>query len=120
MESNSLADYQQQYNAMIRDRMDAITNPLQNAVGAGGAGGSILGYANQGSVLTGIQNSYGRTDSFHDPNRDIHLDVTRADNGYILRVTPRMGGTQRVLVASTIEELRDLITSEMVSQSMEK
>lgn len=49
----------------------------------------------------------------------VRLDVHRAANGFILRSARVVGGLAVTQIATTIEELRDLITAELVSQAME-
>ena len=89
----------------------AVGHPMQNA-----AQGSILGaYSNQGVV------GERRIEHAFDYNRQLNINVINADNGFVVIMKPEMPGTtSRVLVASSIEELRDLITSEMVTRKMEK
>ena len=47
------------------------------------------------------------------------FEVQRANNGFILRTARMEGGRVVVHIAATIEELRDLITTELVTQKME-
>ncbi len=62
-----------------------------------------------------------RMDSMFDPAKQVRTNIVRADNGYILMVYPADNAiVPRVLVASSIEELRDLITCELVTSKMEK
>lgn len=102
------------------DRADsmlyAITNPAMNA-----AQGSVLGgmhgamgvdYSNQGVSR--------RIDQWFDAQRQTNFQVVNADNGFIVITKPEYGNAGRILVASTIEEVRDLITSELVAKKMEK
>lgn len=89
--------------------LHAIINPPL-MIGAGAAN-------NQASIFGGP----GRVETMFDPNRQLRTQIIRADNGYILMVYRWDGSLPaRVLVAATIEELRDLITSELVTQSLEK
>lgn len=50
----------------------------------------------------------------------VRLDVHRAANGFILRSARVEGGLAVTQIASTIEELRDLITAELVTQKLEE
>ena len=127
MSSDKHDDMQDAYNRILREHMHmAITNPLQNA-----AQGSIFGGmgAAQGSVLGGMHTQamdYGQTnqrriESMFDHNRQVQMHIVNADNGFILTMrAAHPGARDRVLVANTIEELRDLFTSELVSRKMEK
>ena len=104
---------------VLRDRMNmAINNPLQNA-----AQGSILGAMGTQAVDYG-QMGQRRIESMFDHNRQVQMSIISADNGFILTTRADhpafAGGANRVLIAATIEELRDLITSEMVTRKMEK
>jgi hypothetical protein len=49
----------------------------------------------------------------------VRLDVHRAANGFILRSARVEGGLAVTQIAATIEELRDLITAELVAQKMD-
>lgn len=99
----------------LLDRMQAITNPSV-----------IAGAIAPGNILTGNTSSpsvFGarRLEVNYDPIRCFRTTIVQADNGYILHITPDdMSVSGRVLVASTVEELRDLITAEMVGKKMEK
>jgi hypothetical protein len=107
---------QDAYNRILRDQMNMAMNPLQNA----SAQGSILGsFANQ--AVGSVPGSQRRIESMFDHNRQLQMNIINADNGFILVMRPdHPGSRDRVLVASTIEELRDLFTSELVSRKMEK
>ncbi len=50
----------------------------------------------------------------------VRLDVHRAANGFILRSARVEGGLAVTQIAATIEELRDLITAELVAQKMDE
>ena len=117
MESRTASEamvMQQAYNRMLRDQMNMAVNPAMNA-----AQNSILGGI--GSPLGSQAVIYGerRIESVFDINRQMNISVVSADNGYILVTKPDNGSVGRVLVANTIEELRDLITSEMVTRKMQ-
>ena len=121
MESKTASEamvMQQAYNRMLRDQMNMAMHPLQNA-----AQGSILGAMGAQAVDYG-QASQRRVETMFDHNRQVQMTVVTADNGFVLTIRADhpafAGGANRVLVASTIEELRDLITSEMVTRKMEK
>ena len=103
---------QRAYNRVLRDQMNMAVNPMMNAA----AQGSVFGqaYSNQSQI------GGRRIEQMFDHNRQINVTIVNADNGFILVAKPEYPGTDRVLVASTIEELRDLITSEMVTRKMEK
>ena len=106
---------QQAYNRMLRDQMNMAVHPAMNA-----AQGSILGAMGVQSVDYGQVNQR-RIESMFDYNRQVQMNIISADNGFVLTMRPEQPGARdRVLVASTIEELRDLITSEMVTRKMEK
>jgi hypothetical protein len=100
----------------------ALNNPLQNAA----AGQSIFGGINPGQAYNAAHtvsqhpSAERRIESMFDHNRQMHVSVINADNGFILTTRTDLGSHGRVLVAATIEELRDLITSEMVSRKMGK
>jgi len=122
-------ELQRKISQMMRDKlgkMHMATHPAMNA-----AQGSVLGQAYQsvgqqssifgGAVTSGQMMAAGRSETMFDHNRQVHITVTSADNGFILSIMPEMMGTaSRILVANTIEELRDLITSEMVTRKLEK
>lgn len=92
--------------------MNAIVNPSLGIAGAG---------ANNQASIFGNAPSYTRVETMFDPNRQLRTQIIRADNGYILLVHSwEAAAASRVLVAASIEELRDLITSELVTQSLEK
>lgn len=99
-------------------------NPAMNAATAGSVfGGSHT--ASQGSILGqmyphGAVGQERRIEHMFDHVRQINVTIVSADNGFILVTKPEYGNVGRVVVASTIEELRDLITSEMVTRKMEK
>lgn len=121
MESRTASEamvVQQAYNRMLRDQMNMAVNPAMNA-----AQGSILGAIGAQSVDYN-QAGQRRVESMFDHNRQVQMTVVTADNGFVLTIRADhpafAGGANRVLVASTIEELRDLITSEMVTRKMEK
>lgn len=106
---------QQAYNRMLRDQMSMAVHPAMNA-----AQGSILGAMGTQAVDYGQVNQR-RIESMFDYNRQVQVNIISADNGFILTVRPEQpGANSRVLIASTVEELRDLITSEMVTRKMEK
>jgi hypothetical protein len=50
----------------------------------------------------------------------VRLDVHRAANGFILRSARVEGGLAVTQIAATIEELRDLITAELVAQKLDE
>lgn len=111
--------YQREYNRAMRDLMDMAVHPAMGAAAQGsvltstGTGGSIFGQY-PGHVER-------RVESMFDHNRQVSVKVVTADNGFIVVVKPDMpGATERILVATSVDEVRDLITSEMVSRKMEK
>lgn len=118
MESRTASEemvMQQAFNRVLRDRMNMAVHPAMNA-----AQGSILGAMGAQSVDYGQVNQR-RIESMFDYNRQVQMNIISADNGFVLTMRPEQpGACDRVLVASTIEELRDLITSEMVTRKMEK
>jgi hypothetical protein len=96
----------------------SILNPLQNAAGVGGVlGGAMHGY-NQSTDARRVSS----IESLFDPHTQTSVKIVSAANGYIVIVAPvdSMYKPSRVLIAPTIEDVRDLITSEMVSKKMEK
>ena len=120
MSSDKHDDMQDAYNRILREHMHmAITNPLQNA-----AQGSIFGGMGVAQAVDYGQTNQRRIESMFDHNRQVQMTVVTADNGFVLTIKADhpafVAGANRVLVASTIEELRDLITSEMVTRKMEK
>ena len=120
---NDLDRMQRERNRALRDMINMAVHPAMNA-----AQGSILGQAYQNAgpggifgTATGGQLAERRSETMFDHNRQVQITVTNADNGFILSIRPEMMGTaSRILVANTIEELRDLITSEMVTRKLEK
>ncbi len=124
---SAVSDEQRQLNAQLRAQMDMMYMAAHPAQAQGIVGSSILGGAGQQGMLGNAWNTantaypYNTQETYTDINRQIRVDVTKADNGFILSIRPfEPGAKGRVLVATTIEELRDLITSEMVSRAMEK
>lgn len=112
---------QQAYNRMLRDQMNMAVNPAMNA--AQGVAWNTANTATGQSILgTSIGSQIDRRiEQMFDYNRQMNISVINADNGYVIIMRPEYPGTNsRVLVAGTIEELRDLITSEMVTRKMEK
>lgn len=111
------------YNKMLRDQMNAITNTQVGAINSQGGlyGGSPMQNAAQnmypGAILSGTP---FRSDSWFDHNKQSHFNVIKVDNGFVIRVGAKEGAQFRTLVASSVEEVRDLITAEMVSNKMEK
>ena len=86
--------------------------------GAGLANASTLSDA----MAQNIWNSTGTysTDTTRSPyGPAVRLDVHRAANGFILRSARVEGGLAVTQIAATIEELRDLITAELVAQKMD-
>ena len=104
---------------IMLDRMNMAMHPLQNA-----AQGSILGAMGAAQSVDYGQVNQRRIESMFDHNRQVQMSIISADNGFILTTRADhpafVGGANRVLIAATIEELRDLITSEMVTRKMEK
>lgn len=110
---------QQAYNRVLRDQMNMAVNPAMNAAAQGSVFGQAFTTAHTGQI--GSQIGGRRIEQMFDYNRQINVSIVNADNGFIIVMRPEYPGTtDRVLVASTIEELRDLITSEMVTRKMEK
>lgn len=124
MESKTASEemvMQQAYNRMLRDQMNMAVNPAMNA--AQGVTWTAANTATGPAILgTSIGSQIDRRiEQMFDYNRQMNISVINADNGYVIIMRPEYPGTNsRVLVASTIEELRDLITSEMVTRKMEK
>ena len=124
MESKTASEamvMQQAYNRMLRDQMNMAVNPAMNA--AQGVTWTAANTATGQSILgTSIGSQIDRRiEQMFDYNRQMNISVINADNGYVIIMRPEYPGTNsRVLVAGTIEELRDLITSEMVTRKMEK
>lgn len=103
--------------------MHAITNPAMNAAqqGMAGQGSVYVGLAAQDTQSAYNQAAQRRVESWIDHVRQTNVQIVQADNGYILTFRPtEFGSAPRTLVATTIEEVRDLITSEMVSRKLEK
>jgi hypothetical protein len=50
----------------------------------------------------------------------VRFEVIEAVNGYVLRAASYEGGQVRTFVARNMEELRDLITSDLVAHKLEK
>lgn len=105
--------------------MHAITHPMQNtgisamqnAMNA--AQGSILGQAQMAGYQSAEQSR--RIESWFDHQRNTNFQIVTADNGFVVIVkADGFGQVSRILVANTIEEVRDLITSEMVAKKLEK
>lgn len=104
------------YIRILRDQMNMAVHPAMNAA----AQGSVFGQAYGTQAQIGAT-AERRIEHMFDHNRQVNVTVINADNGFILVTKPEYPSTtSRVLVASTIEELRDLITSEMVTRKMEK
>ena len=124
MESKTASEamvMQQAYNRMLRDQMNMAVHPAMNA--AQGVAWNAANTATGQSILgTSIGSQIDRRiEQMFDYNRQMNISVVNADNGYVIIMRPEFSGTNsRVLVANTIEELRDLITSEMVTRKMEK
>lgn len=105
------------------DMLHAITNPMMNANAIGAAQGSILGQGitSQDAYNYAAAQQGRRVESWFDYQKQTNFQVINADNGFVIIVKPDHPGSKgRMLVASTIEEVRDLITSEMVARKMEK
>jgi hypothetical protein len=83
-----------------------------------GGYGSGLGQSIGNS--TGTYETPRRVESYFDINRMTTMKVVDADNGFVILTQPDGGGRGRMLVASSIEEVRDLITAELVTKKMEK
>lgn len=82
--------------------------------------------AGQG-ILSGIginaaQQSIGAyaSRSWNDPLSGMKFEVITAENGYVLKVAANEGDRWRLYVANNVDDIRDLITSQMVTQRMEK
>lgn len=80
--------------------------------------------AGQG-ILSGVnaaQQSIGAyaSRSWNDPLSGMKFEVITAENGYVLKVAANEGDRWRLYVANNVDDIRDLITSQMVTQRMEK
>jgi hypothetical protein len=95
--------------------MNMAMHPAQNA-----AQGSILGGLGAMGADYSSQNASRRIEQWFDHQRQTTVQIINADNGFVVIVKPDYGHAGRMLVASTIEEVRDLITSELVAKKMEK
>lgn len=110
-EREAVALLESAYRGMLDSHMNAIVNPPLMNPGA-------VNFANTQPPVFGTPH---RVETMFDYARQLRTNIVRADNGYILVVYPADASvTPRILVAPTIEELRDLITSELVTQSLEK
>ena len=58
--------------------------------------------------------------SWNDPLTGMKFEVIHAENGFVLKVAQNEGERWRLYVASNVEEVRDIMTSQMVTQRMEK
>lgn len=91
-------------------------------------GGQSSGIANAFPQITPnpntILDSYNSAMSKHDRPfggiKESNFQIITVDNGFILVVRGPLGSVGRSLIATTVDELRDLITSELVGQAMEK
>lgn len=58
--------------------------------------------------------------SWNDPLSGMKFEVVNAENGFVLKVAANEGERWRLYVAANVDEVRDIITSQMVTQRMEK
>ena len=64
---------------------------------------------------------YGnKTHSWNDPLSGMKFEVIHAENGFVLKVAQHEGERWRLYVAANVEEVRDIMTSQLVTQRMEK
>ena len=103
--SNSIFNPAQQSTGAV---MGQNTGILGGTIGIGGSGGTI------GIGNTAIYQSEMTVDH----NKQTNIRITHVENGFIVEV----GSEARLIrkyVAKDMDEVRDLITSDMVTQRME-
>lgn len=95
--------------------IDAATN-------TGILGSMGVGYSNsttsvdQRRLIMGEEQRAVRDDTVF----DARIRVRKVDNGYILEIATAPGQLYRTRIASTIDEVRDLILADMVAMKLEK
>lgn len=67
------------------------------------------------NVMSGSQFPYADT-----TENKYHFTVEKVDNGYIFRAAKYQGGTAKVKVCSTSDELRDIFISTLVEYQLDK
>ena len=73
---------------------------------------------NTGPAVTQRPPYAGHT--WNDPLSGMKFEVIHAENGFVLKVAQHEGERWRLYVAANVEEVRDIMTSQMVTQRMEK
>jgi len=85
-------------------------------IGNGGIGSSIGNGANSSTAMH--QTAHYQSEMTVDHNKQTNIRITHVENGFIVEV-----GSEALLirkyVAKDMDEVRDLITSDMVTQRME-
>lgn len=78
--------------------------------------------ANQLSGHPGILGgaSVKRPSQWHEGQRLVFFEVVAVANGYLLKHSIYEGGTMTTHIAADMDELRDLFTSVLVAQKLEK
>lgn len=67
-----------------------------------------------------ISGAGARVETVFDHQRQMHVSIVHADNGFVLIMRNDYGMQGRILIANSVQELNDLITSELVAQKLEK
>lgn len=66
---------------------------------------------------TGVAGSFPYVDT---AENKYHFTVEKVDNGYIFRAAKYQGGTAKVKVCATADELRDIFISTLVEYQLDK
>lgn len=95
---------------------NSIFNPAQQSTGILGAG--FLSSGGTGSSMGMANSAAYQAEMIVDHNKQTNIRITHVENGFIVEV----GSEARLIrkyVAKDMDEVRDLITSDMVTQRME-
>lgn len=82
-------------------------------------GTGIVGISNSG---IGKQQTYTTTAQQYQPRQqsiDVGMRIIKADNGFIVEIGAYEGGLVTKYIAKDMNEVRDLITSDIVTRRME-
>jgi hypothetical protein len=98
----------------MQEAQMAINHPMMNAQN------SVLGVLGAANQYQGSQVQDPRRWGYDDPMNGMKVEVINAQNGFILKTAPYEGAVAQLHIAANINELRDLITAEMVSKKLGK
>ena len=96
-------------------RKMALTNTgaqLGAAINKASSNGSIIGAVNPNTYRT-------MTEMDYITENPMHIKIHRAANGFIVQTAVREGDRHAVHIATTIEQVHEIITTELVTKKLE-